>query len=152
MKKCELLRIWLTALASGLYHFFGGITVCLVLGIPIVFLLGDTLLSLLGYSLIALGHALHVLFEVFESIAGHFLEWAFHLSKRSAEIIIYWNSLAIALCSSWYLMRKAHSAARQNVLLAGLNYDADLKQFREGLRTMTEVLETLTRLGEAQLR
>lgn len=43
-------------------------------------------------------------------------------------------------------------AARQNVLLAGLNYEAELKQFREGLRTMTEVLETLTRLGEAQLR
>jgi len=43
-------------------------------------------------------------------------------------------------------------AARQNVLLAGLNYDAELKQFREGMRTMTEVLETLTRLGEAQLR
>ncbi|MDO9162335.1 MAG: TolC family protein [Methylococcaceae bacterium] len=43
-------------------------------------------------------------------------------------------------------------AARQNVLLAGLNYDAELKQFKEGLRTMTEVLETLTRLGEAQLR
>ena len=42
--------------------------------------------------------------------------------------------------------------ARQNVALAGLNYDAELKQFREGLRTMTEVLETLTRLGEAQLR
>ena len=36
-------------------------------------------------------------------------------------------------------------AARQNVILAGLNYDAELKQFREGLRTMTEVLETLTR-------
>jgi len=43
-------------------------------------------------------------------------------------------------------------AARQNVLLAGINYDAELKQFREGLRTMTEVLETLTRLGDAQLR
>ncbi len=43
-------------------------------------------------------------------------------------------------------------AARQNVVLAGLNYDAELKQFSEGLRTMTEVLETLTRLGEAQLR
>lgn len=43
-------------------------------------------------------------------------------------------------------------ATRQNVLLAGLNYDAELKQFREGLRTMTEVLETLTRLGESQVR
>jgi len=43
-------------------------------------------------------------------------------------------------------------AARQNVALAGLNYDAELKQFSEGMRTMTEVLETLTRLGEAQSR
>lgn len=41
-------------------------------------------------------------------------------------------------------------AARQQVLIAGINYEAELKQFNEGLRTMTEVLETLTRLGEAQ--
>jgi outer membrane protein TolC len=38
------------------------------------------------------------------------------------------------------------------VLIAGLNYEAELKQFNEGLRTMTEVLETLTRLGEAQIK
>lgn len=43
-------------------------------------------------------------------------------------------------------------AARQQVLIAGMNYEAELKQFNEGLRTMTEVLETLTRLGEAQLK
>jgi outer membrane protein TolC len=43
-------------------------------------------------------------------------------------------------------------AARQQVLVAGINYEAELKQFNEGLRTMTEVLETLTRLGEAQLK
>lgn len=43
-------------------------------------------------------------------------------------------------------------AARQQVLIAGINYEAELKQFNEGLRTMTEVLETLTRLGEAQLK
>ncbi|HWP01523.1 MAG TPA: TolC family protein [Methylococcus sp.] len=43
-------------------------------------------------------------------------------------------------------------AARQNVLLAGLNYDAEIKQFREGLGTMTEVLTALTRLGEVQSR
>jgi len=42
--------------------------------------------------------------------------------------------------------------ARQQVLIAGLNYEAELKQFGEGLRTMTEVLETLTRLGEAQVK
>ena len=43
-------------------------------------------------------------------------------------------------------------AARQQVLIAGINYEAELKQFNEGLRTMTEVLETLTRLGEAQIK
>lgn len=42
--------------------------------------------------------------------------------------------------------------ARQQVLIAGLNYEAELKQFKEGLRTMTEVLEMLTRLGEAQMK
>ncbi|WP_275357973.1 TolC family protein [Methylophilus sp. YYY-1] len=43
-------------------------------------------------------------------------------------------------------------AARQQVMIAGYNYEAELKQFNEGLRTMTEVLETLTRLGEAQIK
>ncbi|MDP3088940.1 MAG: TolC family protein [Methylotenera sp.] len=42
--------------------------------------------------------------------------------------------------------------ARQQVGIAGMNYDAELKQFKEGLRTMTEVLEMLTRLGDAQIR
>jgi outer membrane protein TolC len=43
-------------------------------------------------------------------------------------------------------------AARQNVILAGVNYDAELKQFNEGLRTMTEVLNALSRLGDTQMR
>lgn len=41
---------------------------------------------------------------------------------------------------------------RQQVLVAGTNYEAELKQFKEGLRTMTEVLEALTKLGDAQVR
>ena len=43
-------------------------------------------------------------------------------------------------------------AARQNVIVTGVNYDAELKQFEEGLRTMREVLEALTQLGDAQIR
>lgn len=43
-------------------------------------------------------------------------------------------------------------ANRQQVILAGLNYEAEIKQFKEGLRTMTEVLEMLTLLGEAQIK
>ena len=115
MKKVELLIIWLTPHVSALYHFVGGITVSLVLGIPIVFLFGDTLLSLLGHALTVLGHGLHFLFEVFESITGHILEEALHLHKRTAEIIFFWSSLAVAIGLSWNLSRKAHSAARRVV-------------------------------------
>jgi len=43
-------------------------------------------------------------------------------------------------------------AARQNVIVSGVNYEAELKQFEQGLRTMREVLETLSQLGEAQIR
>ncbi|MCB9850226.1 MAG: TolC family protein [Phycisphaerales bacterium] len=43
-------------------------------------------------------------------------------------------------------------AARQNVIVSGTNYEAELKQFEEGLRTMREVLEVLTQLGDAQIR
>ena len=63
----------------------------------------------------ALGHALHFMFEIFESITGHILEEAFHLHKRTAEIIFFWSSLAVAIGLSWHLMRKAHRAALQAV-------------------------------------
>lgn len=115
MKQFELGITWLITQASALYRFIGSVTVGIMLGIPTLFLFGDTLLSLLGHGLAIFGHGLHLLFEVFEAIAGHFLEWAFHLSKKAAEIIIFWSSLAIAIGLSWYLSRKAHSAARQAV-------------------------------------
>jgi len=43
-------------------------------------------------------------------------------------------------------------AARLNVIVSGVNYEAELRQFEEGLRTMREVLEALTQLGDAQIR
>ena len=43
-------------------------------------------------------------------------------------------------------------AARQNVIVAGVNYDAELRQFEQGLRTMREVFEALSDLGDAQVR
>lgn len=43
-------------------------------------------------------------------------------------------------------------AARQNVIVSGVNYDAEQRQFEQGLRTMREVFEALTQLGEAQIR
>lgn len=113
MTKIELLRTELIAYARTLYRFLGGITVGLVLGIPTLFLFGDTLFSLLGHGLIALGHALHILFELFETIAEHFFKWAFHLSKRTSEIIIFWSSLAIAIGLTWYFMHMAKIISRR---------------------------------------
>ncbi len=115
MKKIELLRTQFIAYARALYHFLGATTVGLVLSIPTLFLFGDTLLSLLGHGLIVLGHGLHMLFEIFESISGHFLEWAFHLHKKTAEIIIFWSSLVIAIGLMWHLMRMANIVARRAV-------------------------------------
>ncbi len=115
MNKFEWFITWLTAHTRAVYRFIGKVTVGIMLGIPIVFLFSDTLLSLLGHGLTALGHGLHLLFQVFESIAGHFLEWAFHLSKKTAEIIIFWSSLSVASGLSWYLSRKAHTAAKRVV-------------------------------------
>lgn len=43
-------------------------------------------------------------------------------------------------------------AASQNVIVAGVNYDAERRQFEQGMRTMREVLEALTELGQAQIR
>jgi outer membrane protein TolC len=42
-------------------------------------------------------------------------------------------------------------AARQSVIVAGVNYDAERRQFEQGFRTMREVFEALADLGEAQL-
>jgi hypothetical protein len=115
MKQFEWGITWLITQASTLYRFIGGVTVGIMLGIPTLFLFGDALLTLLGHGLAVLGHGLHLLFEIFEAIAGHFLEWAFHLSKKAAEIIIFWSSLGIAIGLSWHLSRQAHSAARRAV-------------------------------------
>jgi hypothetical protein len=83
-----------------------------------LFLFGDTFLSLLGHALTVLGHGLHFLFEIFESITGHILEEAFHLHKRTAEITFFWISMALAISLSWVLSRKAHIAALRAVTTA----------------------------------
>jgi len=79
-------------------------TVGLVAALFTLILFGDTLLPLLG-------HVLHVLIEVIESALEHFLESAFHVSPRQAQIILFYSGLAIAIYLSWYLWRIAHSTA-----------------------------------------
>jgi len=73
------------------------------------------------------------------------------LTTRELKILTVRREIYDALdqvAQNWQLI----IANRQSVVLAGANYTAELKQFNEGLRTMTEVLATLTRLGMAQIK
>jgi len=106
MKKFELLIAWLIAYAIALYRRIGGKTVGIAVALVTLILFGDTLLPLLG-------HVLHVLIEVIESALEHFLESAFHVSPRQAQIILFYSGLALTIYLSWYLWRKAHSTARR---------------------------------------
>ncbi len=83
-------------------------TTSLIVALLILFLFGDTLLPLIG-------HFLHVLIEVVESILEHFLEKTFGLSARQAQIVLFYSAVVIIAYLSWYLVRKAYFAARHLV-------------------------------------
>lgn len=104
MKKFELLGTWLAAYASALRQRVGDKTVGVVVALTTLILFGDTLLPLLG-------HVLHVLIEVIDSTLEHFLESAFHVSKRQSQIILFYSELAITIYLSWYLSRKVYFTA-----------------------------------------
>lgn len=67
------------------------------ISVKIVFaiLLGLSL-AMFGHGLVvALGHLLHLLIMIIESMVEHLLEWLFHLSPRQAEMITFWLGFAI---------------------------------------------------------
>jgi hypothetical protein len=76
-------------------------TICLIVALLILFLFGDTLLPLIG-------HFLHVLLEIVESVLEHFLEAAFGLSSRQAQLVLFYSAVLIIAYLSWYLARKAY--------------------------------------------
>ncbi|MDI1276967.1 hypothetical protein [Methylobacter sp.] len=86
-------------------------TVGLVVALFISVLFGDTLLPLLG-------HVLHVLIEVVESVLEHLLEAAFGLSARQAQVILFYSALLIMLYLAWRLSRKAYFTALRVVATA----------------------------------
>lgn len=75
-----------------------------VLIICILLLFGDTLLPVIG-------HCLHVVIEVVESILEHFLEATFGMTERQAQITLFYSAVLIIARLSWYLARKAYFAA-----------------------------------------
>ncbi|MDD1606509.1 MAG: hypothetical protein LUP96_07425 [Methylococcaceae bacterium] len=83
-------------------------TVSFIVALLILLLFGDTLLPLIG-------HCLHLLIEVVESVLEHFLEAAFGLSARQAQLVLFYSAFAIAAYLSWYFVRKAYFTVRHLV-------------------------------------
>jgi hypothetical protein len=104
LKTSTLLKTWLTACFSTMRQQVGNKTLGVVVVLNLLLLFGDTLLSLLG-------HLLHVLIEVIDSALEHLLESIFHISKRQAQIILFYSELLIGIAVSWYLLRKAYFTA-----------------------------------------
>ncbi len=69
-------------------------------------------------------------------------------AQRRQAIIQEVHDTADLLTQNWQRIL----AARKNVAVAGVNYEAEQKQFAAGTRTMREVLEALAQLGDAQRR
>lgn len=71
----------------------------ILLAVLIVF--GDTLIP-------AIGHVLHVVLEIINSIIEHFLEHTFHMSPRQSEMTVFWGGMTINFVLLSYLLRKAY--------------------------------------------
>ncbi|WGS87221.1 hypothetical protein [Methylomonas sp. UP202] len=65
---------------------------------------GDTLLPLIG-------HGVHVAIEIVEWLLEHWLEAAFGLSPRQAEIAVFWLGIVAIGYGSWRVARAAYLAA-----------------------------------------
>ncbi|MEQ1635152.1 MAG: hypothetical protein ABL903_00580 [Methylococcales bacterium] len=80
-------------------------TVGIVFCLCVLIGFGDSLLPILG-------HLLHILIEVVESLLEHFLESVFHLSARESQLLLFWVGLVIAGYASWRLFCKAYEKSR----------------------------------------
>lgn len=90
--------------------------------IAIVFsllLFGDSLLHFVG-------HSLHIILEFVESILEHFLEAAFDLSARQAQIVLFYSFVAIMSYVLWRLGCK--------VYFVMLSFYADVKLYWRAIK------------------
>jgi H+/Cl- antiporter ClcA len=71
-----------------------------------VLVFGDTVVGLIG-------HCLHVLFELFASICEHWLQAAFNLTERQAQILFFYLFTAIASVVGWRLSIKAYKKTKK---------------------------------------
>ncbi|MCX7088053.1 MAG: hypothetical protein NTV00_08385 [Methylococcales bacterium] len=74
-------------------------------------------LAMFGHGLlVVLGHLLHLLIEIIESMVEHLLEWLFNLSPRQAEMITFWLGFAILLGVARPVSIKIYAAVKNSFL------------------------------------
>ncbi len=79
------------------------VSFAVLLGLFLLF--SDTFLPIIG-------HFLHILLEIVESILEHFLESVFGMSERQAQITLFYSAVVIISYLSWYFVCKAYLAVQ----------------------------------------
>lgn len=103
MQKYKMASNWVIDSLNGVFCRTAPKTVRILVALMTLMLFGDTLLPMFG-------HVLHVLIEMIELVVEHFLESAFGLSPRQAEIAVGWIGMALISYLSLQLLRKAYDA------------------------------------------
>ncbi|MGR8941436.1 MAG: hypothetical protein ACU83V_07995 [Gammaproteobacteria bacterium] len=76
-------------------------TIYIAITLVFVALFGDSLLLFVK-------KFLHVLVEIIESVMEHFLQSAFQVTPRQAEMIVFWIDVLLASVLLWFVIGKAH--------------------------------------------
>ncbi|OTE95789.1 hypothetical protein BCS42_14470 [Crenothrix sp. D3] len=102
-------------------------TVSFIIAFFVLVLFGDSLLHLVG-------HFLHILLEVVESMLEHFLEAAFGFSARQAQVILFYGFVVVIVCLTWFAVRKAYMTALHFIALVQAYWQSS--RAKTALKTM----------------
>ncbi len=72
----------------------------------ILIFFGDTILLFIA-------HCLHVMFELMASMIEHWLQAAFNLTERQAQIVFFYLFASIAGGITWWLSKKVYKKTKQ---------------------------------------
>jgi hypothetical protein len=90
-------------------------TVCVLILLGSFFLFSDSLLPIIG-------HFLHILIEVVESILEHFLEATFGMTERQAQITLFYSAVIILAYIGYYLACQAYFAMCELIAVAKVQW------------------------------
>lgn len=90
-------------------------TICVLILLGSFFLFSDSLLPIIG-------HFLHILIEVVESILEHFLEASFGMTERQAQITLFYSAITILAYIAYYLAYQAYFAMCELIAAAKVQW------------------------------